>query len=288
MRNRKIKYSIICTLAILSIILFVIILHGRNSPLRVVFLDVGQGDAILISQGSQQLLIDGGKDGKLLLEKLGKYIPFWDRNIEAIVETHPDQDHIGGLINVLGAYGVTVVLETNMQSESQTFKKLEEEIAKNKIEKVEAKKDVTIKFAGGATAQILYPFESVTDIDGKDTNMYSVVVELTVGENKFLFMGDLPTTEENKLLEKNVDVRAQFLKVAHHGSKYASSDYFLEAVKPTEAIISVSKNNSYGHPNPEVLQRLLQHRINILRTDEEGDIIYECRALNEKCVMVGN
>lgn len=283
MRNRKIKYFILSLFVILAIVFFAIIQNSKNSPLSVVFLDVGQGDAILISQGSQQLLIDGGKDGKLLLEKLGKYIPFWDRNIEAVIETHPDQDHIGGLISVAGVYTVNSLLQTKMQSDSQTFKKLEEEISKNNIEKIEAKKNVTIKFANGAVAEVLYPLETVTDVDGKDTNMYSVVVKLTVGENKFLFTGDLPTTEENKLIGGGVDISADFLKVAHHGSKYATSDSFLDAVKPSEAIVSVGKNNSYGHPNQEVLQRLLQRRINISRTDESSDIVYACQNLNSKC-----
>lgn len=273
------------SLLILGIILSAIIFFSKNSPLQIIFLDVGQGDAILISQGSQQLLIDGGKDGKLLLEKLGKYIPFWDRDIEAVIETHPDQDHIGGLVGVLGAYNIGSVLETKMQSDSQTFKKLEDEIVVNKIEKVEAKKDVKIKFTNGATVEVLYPFETVADINGKDTNMYSVVVRLIIGGNKFLLTGDLPTTEENKLLENNVDIKADFLKVAHHGSKYATSNSFLEAVKPNDAIISVGKNNSYGHPNQEVLQRLISHRINILRTDESGDIVYECANSNDGCVL---
>jgi competence protein ComEC len=286
--NRKVIHGFLLMLFTLAIILSVIILHEKNSPLRVAFLDVGQGDSILISEGSQQLLIDGGKDGKLLLEKLGKYVPFWDRNIETIIETHPDQDHIGGLIDVVGAYEVNAILETKMQSDSQTFKKLEDEIAKNNIEKVEAKKDVTIKFASGAIAEILYPLEAVTDINGKDTNMYSVVVKLTVGENKFLFTGDLPTTQENILLENNIGISANFLKVAHHGSKYATSNEFLETVKPTDAIISVGKNNSYGHPNREVLQRLLVHKINIIRTDESGDIVYECKNINSDCQRILN
>jgi competence protein ComEC len=284
MRNRKIFFSLIGGLFALALILSVIILHGKNEALSVVFLDVGQGDAILISQGSQQVLIDGGKDGKLLLEKLGKYIPFWDRKIENIVETHPDQDHIGGLISVLQTYEIGSLLETKMQSDSQTFKKLEELIAENKVEKVEAKKDVTIKFSNGATLQILYPLDSVTDVSGKDTNMYSVLAKLVVGENKFLLTGDFPTTAENDLLSSDVDISAQFLKVAHHGSKYATSNEFLEKVEPAEAIISVGKNNSYGHPNPETLQRLTAHRINIRRTDESGDLEYVCQG-DLKCVL---
>ncbi|MEI8343949.1 MAG: MBL fold metallo-hydrolase [Candidatus Moraniibacteriota bacterium] len=284
MRNRKIFFSILCGLIVLIIILSTIVFQGKSdAPLSVVFLDVGQGDAILISQGSQQVLIDGGKDGKLLLEKLGKYIPFWDRNLETIIETHPDQDHIGGLVDVFGAYTVGSVVETKMQNDSQTFKKLEETIANNKVEKIEAKKDVAIKFPDGAILQILYPLSSMIDVTNKDTNVASVVVKLTVGESNFLFTGDFPTTQENELFGNHTDLGADFLKVAHHGSKYATSDEFLNAVKPTEAIISVGKNNSYGHPNPETLQRLISHKIKILRTDESGDIEYDCLSLNEKC-----
>ncbi len=288
MQNRKIKYFIIFSLLALGIILGSIIFYDKNTKTTVVFLDVGQGDSILISSGSQQLLIDGGKDGKLLLEKFGKYIPFWDRNIETIIESHPDQDHIGGLVNVLGVYKVGSILETKMQSESQTYKKLEEEIESKRIKKIEAKKSVSVKFSSGAIAEILYPFETVTDINGKDTNMYSVVVKLTIGENKFLFTGDLPTQQENKILAKNVDIGADFLKVSHHGSKYASSNEFLEKVRPSTAIVSVGKNNSYGHPNQEVLQRLLSRGINIFRTDEMGDIQYDCSALNNKCQIIQN
>lgn len=288
MRNRKIFFSIICGLFTLALILSVIILHAKNESLSVIFLDVGQGDAILISQGSQQVLIDGGKDGKLLLEKLGKYIPFWDRNIETIIETHPDQDHIGGLISVLQTYEVGSVLETKMQSDSQTFKKLEELILENKVEKIEAKKDVTIKFSNGATLQILHPFETIVDVKSKDTNGASVVARLIFGENEFLMTGDLTTTQENKLLEGDINIGADFLKVSHHGSKYATSNEFLEKVKPTEAIISVGKNNSYGHPNPETLQRLTAHRISVHRTDESGDLEYVCQSLIGKCQIKFN
>ena len=285
--NRKLIYTVLASLAAIAIILIAIIFHSKNSPLAVVFLNVGQGDAILISNGSQQLLIDGGKDGKLLLEKMGKYIPFWDRNIEAIIVSHPDQDHIGGLVDVINAYNVNSILETKIQSESQTYKKLEEEIEKNKVEKIEAKKNVSIKFSNGAVAEILYPFETVANVNDKDTNSHSVLVKLTTGENEFLFTGDLTSEQENELLAKNIDIDADFLKVAHHGSKYATGNEFLDKVTPTDAIISVSKNNSYGHPNPEVLQRLTQHRANILRTDELGNIVYECMNNSSKCVLKG-
>jgi len=292
MKNKKFIYSSLFFILLLAIILAVIIFYSQKNSLKVVFFDVGQGDAILISEGSSQLLIDGGKDGKLLLEKLGKYIPFWDRNIEMVVASHPDQDHIGGLPSVFGAYKVDSVLETKMQSDSQIYKKLEDDIRQladqNNIEKIEAKKDVAIKFPNGVIAEVLYPLDSITDINAKDTNAASVVVKLTIGKNKFLFTGDLPMQQEQELLAKNVDVSSGILKIAHHGSKYATSDAFLDAVKPQDAIISVGKNNSYGHPNQETLQRLSAHKSKIFRTDEIGDIVYECANIDAQCVKVAN
>jgi len=288
MKNKNFIYSSLFFILLLAIILAVIIFYSQKNDLKVIFFDVGQGDAILISEGSNQVLIDGGKDGKLLLEKLGKYIPFWDRKIETIFATHPDQDHIGGLPSVLSAYKVDSVLETKMQSDSQIYKKLEDDITKNNIEKIEAKKDVAIKFPNGAIAEVLYPLDSIIDINAKDTNAASVVVKLTIGENKFLFTGDLPIEQEQEMLTNNVDINAGILKVAHHGSKYATSDAFLDAVKPQDAVISVGKNNSYGHPNQEALQRLLTHKAKIFRTDEIGDIVYECANIDAQCVQVAN
>jgi len=286
MRNRKFIYTSLAFLFLLVIILATIIFFTHKKDLRVVFFDVGQGDVILISEGSQQVLIDGGKDGKLLLEKMGKYVPFWDRNIEAVIVSHPDQDHIGGLINLFRAYKVQNVIKTNAQSDSQTFQKLEEEISQSGVEKVEAKKDLTINFSNGAVAQILYPFDSLPNEVDASSNDNSVVVKLSYGENKFLFTGDLPSTKEAELLNDKTDLNSQILKVSHHGSKYATSNEFLDAVNSQDAIISVGKNNFYGHPNQEVLQRLLEHKARIFRTDEIGDIEYLCQNASNFCTVV--
>jgi beta-lactamase superfamily II metal-dependent hydrolase len=288
MLNRKLTYSILISLTAIAAILAVIIFFNRKNNLEVVFLNVGQGDAILISEGSNQILIDGGRDGKLLLEKLGKHVPFWDRDIEIIVATHPDQDHIGGLIDVLKSYRVYSVLKTNAQSDSETYKKLEEKIIAENAQKVEAKKNVTVKLSDGTTAEVLFPLNSLPEAVDEVSNDNSAVIKLTYGENKFIFTGDLPSTQEEYLIRDSLasgnSLNSQVLKVSHHGSKYATSDEFLEAVKPAEAVISVGKN-SYGHPNQEVLNRLLQHGIKIIRTDEMGDVVYKCAGLENKCKL---
>ncbi len=184
MTNRKLAYGLISFLLVLSLILGMIIFYSLNSDnLKVVFLDVGQGDSILITQGQNQILIDGGSDGKLLLEKLGRYVPFWDRNIETVIATHPDQDHIGGLIDVLRNYQVNMVIKTGAESKSQTFSVFTEEIESNSNE-IEAERNLSIKMGDNAEAEILYPFIL---IDGGKANDSSVVIKLNWKGESFLF-----------------------------------------------------------------------------------------------------
>lgn len=278
MFNRKLKYSIMLFLLVVSFVLSGIIYFSRKTgDLKIIFLDVGQGDAILISQGSYQMLVDGGRNGKSLLEKLGKYVPFWDRRIEVIVATHPDQDHIAGLIDVLEKYEVGTVIKTQDKSQSQTYGKLEEEIENEKANNIEAKKGTLIKFSGDISAEILYPFSETGDMADNKSNSGSAVMKIVYGENSFLLAGDLPKEQEISVINSGGDIHSRVLKAAHHGSKYSTSPEFLERVDPTDAIISVGKDNSYGHPNGELLNLLEEKNINILRTDERGDIIYRCK-----------
>lgn len=286
MRNRKIIYGIIFSLIALAAVLAAVIFYSHSEGLKVVFFDVGQGDAILISQGNSQILIDGGRDGKLLLEKLGRYVPFWDRQIEAVIATHPDQDHIGGLADVLRTYHVGEIIETNARSDSQTYKAWEEEIGKIGIEKIEAIKGLKINFSEGGYLETVFPFFAIGETDEQNSNAGSVVVKLAWGENSFLFTGDLPAEQEEELIRSRGDLKAAVLKVAHHGSKYSTSEKFLEAVEPYDAVISAGKNNRYGHPAPEVLEKLKAKGVKILRTDERGDIQYLCRLA--KCELVAN
>ncbi|PIR73863.1 MAG: hypothetical protein COU40_00190 [Candidatus Moranbacteria bacterium CG10_big_fil_rev_8_21_14_0_10_35_21] len=299
---RKIIYTGLVFLLVLALLVGgIIFFYQKNQALEVIILDVGQGDAILISEGSNQILIDGGTSGKKLLEKLGEYIPFWDRQIEGIITTHPDQDHIGGLIDAFQTYKIKTIFKTEARSSSLVFSALEKAIEKEKparnafgkaeaggMEIVEAKKGVKIKFPSGAEIDIQYPFASLNKLNEKDSNAGSVVAKLIFGENSFLFTGDLPSTQEAELIKNKVALKANILKVGHHGSKYSTSQEFLNEVKPEEAIISVGKNNRYGHPTPEVLERLKNIGAQIFRTDETGDIKYECSKPEARCVIVAN
>jgi competence protein ComEC len=282
MPARKITYSIILLLAVLALVPAGIIQSAGSKEIKVVFLNVGQGDAILIEQGDKQILIDGGPDGQVELEELGKYVPFWDRNIEAVIATHPDADHITGLIDVMKNYTVDEVIDTGVGSSSQVYASFEKIIQDKKIAELEAKAGMKIKLDGGEM-DILYPNGAEDKNNPKDTNLSSVVARLTFGQNSFLFTGDLPIDGEMALMASGQNISAAVLKVGHHGSKYSSSEAFLEKVNPVDAVASVGVKNRYGHPAPEVIDRLSADKFKIYRTDQQGDIVYDCAAPDQTC-----
>ena len=240
---------------------------------KVTFFDVGQGDAILISQGSNQVLIDGGRSGKVALEKLGGAIPFWDHHIETVVATHPDEDHIGGLVDVFGTYQVGTFLDTKMKSDTSTYQALQEVVSARHIVNIETLSGLTLHFPDGGMAEVLYPFVSFENTQSKDTNTTSIVIKLTTASGAtFLFTGDLPDEQELQIDSGKVDV----LKAGHHGSKHSSSNEFLDITSPTDVVLSVGVQNRYGHPAPETLERLRNHNARIFRTDIQGNIVYRC------------
>lgn len=244
---------------------------------EVVFLNVGQGDAILISQGKNQILIDGGRSGKELLGRIGRYVPFWDRKIEVVIATHPDADHIGGLPGLLRAYRVDRVLTTGAESPTEISQLFAESTKRaTGSESTTLFRGATLALPQGGMLSIEYPLAPIPADSIIDTNEGSIVARFVYGETSFLLTGDLPR-EEFALPE---EVPVTVLKVAHHGSKYSSSGAFLDRIKPKEAIISVGKN-SYGHPSEDVVARLSERGVIIHRTDEEGDIRYRC--FKEQC-----
>ena len=240
-------------------------------PLKVVFLDVGQGDAAFIEiVGLYQILIDGGP-GTKVLEKLSEQMPFYDRTIDLVLLTHPEKDHLEGLVEVLNKYQVDSVVWTGVLRETAVFeewqKALENEKATIKIAK-SGQKIIISK----AILNILSPFENLAGVSLKDSNSSSIVSKLSFGQTSFFFTGDIYASEEKELINKGVDLRADVLKIAHHGSKTSTSEGFLQQVSPQLAVISVGENNNYGHPSPETLGRLEKSGAKILRTDENGDI----------------
>jgi competence protein ComEC len=249
---------------------------------KVVFLDVGQGDAILISQGGNQILIDGGRSGKVLLSGISRQIPFWDRTIETVIATHPDADHIGGFAELLGRYRVGMYIATSARSESELFGILDRvlEGSQKQVKRITAYRGLSIVLPNGGRLETLFP-EDGEHVAG-ESNETSVVARFSFGETDFLLTGDLPK-EELFLPEAPP---SEILKLSHHGSKHSSSDMFLSRVRPEEVVVSVGKNN-YGHPSPEVLSRVAAVGATIRRTDVSGDIVYQCSLETNRCSFVG-
>lgn len=273
-------------LLIISSVFGVAATRAKSDQLSVAFLDVGQGDAILISQGNTQVLIDGGPSGTKLLEKLGERIPFWDREIEAVIATHPDADHISGLVDVLKNYTVDELIESGVKSESQVFAALEQAAQDKHVAQELGRRGMVIKLSDDAQMEILSPTDDlIGGLKKDDTNSASVVARLTYGDNSFLFTGDLPTTVEGQLIQTDLPLRSEVLKVSHHGSKYATSKEFLDRVAPEQAVVSVGKDNRYGHPAAETLSRLTAKNVPILRTDQLGDVVYDCPDAGRECVL---
>ncbi len=251
----------------------------------IVFLNVGQGDAILIQQGRHQILIDSGRESMQLSSELGRYIPFWDRHIEMIVPTHPDADHIGGFAGLTRHYSVGRILWTGVEGTTDVYTEFRsvysEAVPSERWQKMAAGSKISLPQGGSLEA--LYPYEVKSGpAPDEDTNATSIVLRFEYGETSFLLTGDL--AEEERVLGKVEPVTV--LKAAHHGSKYSSSDTFLNMIQPQEVVISVGKN-SYGHPHKDVMARIQKVNAKILRTDQEGSIEYRCSQLENKCSYIG-
>ena len=244
---------------------------SKSELLEVTFFDVGQGDAIFIEtpQG-HQILIDGGPSS-VILEKLGAEMPFWDRSIDLIVLTHPEQDHMAGLIEVLKRYKVDYILWTGIVRNTNEYNKWCDLIKKEEAKIIIAQRGQQINLSN-LKLNILYPFESLEGQQFKNANNTSIVSSLIFNEISFLFTGDIYKSVERKLIKAGTDLNSDILKVAHHGSKTSSSEEFIEQVFPEIAVISAAQDNRYGHPHQETLSSFEKFDINILRTDEQGDI----------------
>lgn len=270
--SRKIKYtSLLALFAIAGLIWYVVIIESRGT-LRVAFLDVGQGDAILIeSPTGNQLLIDGGP-GNAVLPELGRVLPFYDRSLDGVLLSHPNLDHLSGFLEVLKRYDVGYDLESGRAHTIPEYAEFERLVAEHGVRRELVRRGTTIDLGGGAILEILSPEER--DLFTKDLNDTMVVARLTYGDTAFLFTGDMERGLEARLVASGDDLTAQVLKVGHHGSKTSSSEALLAAIDPEYAVIEVGKN-SYGHPNGDVLARLASFGAQVLRTDTDGTVIFE-------------
>ena len=241
---------------------------GTSQPegFSVRFIDVGQGDAILIESGAADILVDGGPSGSAVLSYLaGQHVP----DIDLLVATHPHADHIGGLDDVLAQYDVGEIWTNGASATSQAYQDFAAAAAAEGAVEREIKRGDSTQF-GGVTLTALHPVDPLTG----DSNGDSLVLRLSCGSVKVLLTGDANADSEASMLaDPALVLDADVLKVGHHGSSTSTTDAFLDAVTPQEAVISVGAGNTYGHPAQETLNRLAAHGATVYRTDLNGTVV---------------
>jgi competence protein ComEC len=261
-------------LAALTVLAFALAVWRRlpDGRLHVVFLDVGQGDAIFIqTPAGRQALIDGGPSGQAVLDQLGRYMPFWDRTLDLVVLTHPDSDHLMGLLPVLERYDVARVLYRDPDWGSAAFAHWQALIEMEGAELLSAERGLRLLLDAGVEMDVLHPGPTLpVDSSAHGSNDYSVVTRLSYGGVSFLLPGDIEAGVEQSLLAEDALLASTVLKAAHHGSCSSTTQAFLNAVDPEVVVISVGAENDFGHPCDEVLDRL--SGIPVYRTDELGTV----------------
>ena len=243
-----------------------------DGKLAVHFIDVGQGDSILIQNADNEfILIDTGEKDQY--EKLTSYLEHYKvKKFKYVIFTHPHSDHIGSADKIVKNYDIENIIMPEVYHKTKTYERLLTEIENKNLEITVAIPGKTFKF-GDSDFIILAPNSE----DYKSINNYSVVIKLTYGNNNFLFTGDMEKESENEVItyckNNNIDLSVDILKVAHHGSSTSSQTSFLNLLKPQYAVIMCGIDNSYNHPNLKTVDRIEKTGAEVIRTDLEGDIV---------------
>jgi competence protein ComEC len=269
----RVPLLVLALLTVATAVIWYGIVTGERRALTVAYLDVGQGDATYIeAPNGAQLLIDGGADDAVLRSLARQMSPF-DRTLDVVLATHPDADHIGGLIAVLERYRVDHVIGSGVASETTLYDAYTAAVAASHARHTIARRGTTIHLGDGVRFTVHFPDR---DLTGVDTNAASVIGRLQYGATAFLFTGDSPDAIERTLaLADQRALAADVLKVGHHGSDTSTTDIFLAAVMPQYAVISAGADNRYGHPHDEVLTQLDRIGASVFGTYTEGTVVFE-------------
>ncbi len=258
-------------ITLLAVVLSPVLHTLPDGNLHVAFLDVGQGDAVLITTPhGEQMLVDGGPSAVTLSQRLGEEMPFWDHSLDVMVSTHPDSDHLTGLVDTVQRLAVDSVLVSDMHGNSALAKAWRRTLALGHSRVITADAGMRIQLDDGVLVRVLNP--SAASVAFPDRNNHSVTTVIQLGHVRFLLSGDLEAPGEAAVLKSGQDVRATVLKSPHHGSNTGSSPAFLDAVSPQMVVISVGADNRFGHPAPSTLERYAERGISVLRTDQLGTV----------------
>jgi competence protein ComEC len=266
---------LVLPLLIVAILVWSLALTQPDGRLHVSFLDVGQGDAVLIqTPNGLDILIDGGPDPQKINLELSEKLPFWDRTIDLVVSTQPQADHVTGLVEVLQRYRVKRVLEPGVSYNSSIYQEWLRLVEIKRIEHDIARAGQEIDLGDGIKMEVLNPPESLWAGTDDDIDNNGVVLRLSWDNVSFLFTADIRKDLEFELIGQRANLKSTVLKIAHHGSDTSTSQHFLAVVDPEVAAICVGEDNPFGHPSPEVLEILIDRLgdDNVYRTDQDGTI----------------
>ena len=241
----------------------------EDGKMIVHYIDVGQGDSILIQVNKKNLLIDSGpkSDKNKLFDYLSE--SRLDK-LDYVIATHPHEDHIGNMSQVIDDYNVLNFYAPKVQSTTKTFEKMIDSLkAKNLKINVLKKGTDSIDLGENTNVTVFSP----TKDSYEDLNNYSPVIKIQYGKTSFLFTGDAQKDVEKEIITSNEDISSDVLKVGHHGSSTSTTKEFLNKVRPSIGVISVGSDNSYNHPNSDTIKRLKDNNVKIYRTDKDGTII---------------
>ncbi len=260
----------VAVLALLAVVTWLALAGLPDGKLHVYFLDVGQGDAILVvAPDGRQILVDGGPSPTALLNEIGAVLPFWDRSLDLVVLTHPDADHMTGLAALPQRYRIGQVLDVPQSDLAPDAEPWLEGLRSAAVPRRYAQRGSSFA-VGDLLVTVLHPGSEPLTGTASDDNNNAVVLRLDIGRISLLLTGDTGREAEEALIAAGAPLRADVLKVSHHGGNSATSEAFLAAVSPRLAIISVGAGNNFGHPHPAVLERLTG--VEVLRTDLNGRI----------------
>ncbi len=276
MKNRYFWLIIVVIIIALAGAAFYYYEQGKPRQTEVVFLDVGQGDSILIKTPlGQNILVDGGPD-RSVLPALARNLSWWDKTIDLAVLTHPDDDHSAGLALAAERFNIRRFAYTGLVDYSPSYTALLATVKRKNISAVLIERPQTIDLGGKLFLEVLWPRENLSGRTAENSNDTSIVLRLVDGNNRFLFLGDLEAAGERSLEAAAPDaLAARTVKISHHGSDNSSSEEFLARVAPEFAVISVGEGNKFGHPSRRVLKRLERLGARILRTDRQGDLHFK-------------
>lgn len=274
--RKNLLLALVIVVILLNALVWGRVLSTAGEPrLTVSFLNVGQGDAIFIeAPNGNQMLIDAGKNGQVM-RALSEHMSFFDRYIDVLLVTHPDADHLGGMLDVLSRYGSGAALVSGARSELSLDERFRRELEERGIPKRVVSEGVIVDLGGGVVFEIVAP-PRAADTSTMEPNDASIVGKLSYGRTAFLLTGDAPKSVEKYLsFHYGKRLSSQVLKAGHHGSNTSTGDLFLSVIDPEYTIISAGIPNDYGHPDPRTIARILESGSKIRHTVKRDGVTFE-------------